>query len=500
MTSPGDDPFYNKLFYTTKAGQTAQASQTFELTEVPDGNVELTVYVGAYSNTPHHLQVSINGSQVASAKEEDGWRDIPVEITIGSNMLNVGTNTITIATTAQSDAFDVYTYDKLVIRYDSGEVQEPKTAKISLGESVNKSSILPQKGSNYVIISHPMFMGDTLNRYIGQKAGEGWNIHLVSVEDIYNAFGYGMATPQAILAYLKEAETIGATHIQLVGSASYDYHDTLGLGSISFIPSLYAKTGAMNKYTPCDSCLVANNEGIPNMAIGRWAVRTLEGLEAVVNKSLAWKDSGQSKARSALFIADKKDEAMNLDFSKQQDNLSAHFENNGAWQDITRIYFDEYAAKADNENPALPAVRDDIQKSLNDGVSVTSFSGHSTYSKWSFMGMLTESDIASISNTNQTTIALPLACYTTYADSPRITTLAHQLMAAGENGAAAIYGAATLSDFSDNRASAAKVIDYLLEGKTIGEAIQKAKADLGENYLDVIRNSNLLGDVTLRIE
>jgi len=57
-----------------------------------------------------------------------------------------------------------------------------------------------------------------------------------------------------------------------------------------------------------------------------------------------------------------------------------------------------------------------------------------------------------------------------------------------------------LSDFSDNKASAAKVIDYLLEGKTIGEAIQKAKADLGESYLDVIRNSNLLGDVTLRIE
>lgn len=62
-----------------------------------------------------------------------------------------------------------------------------------------------------------------------------------------------------------------------------------------------------------------------------------------------------------------------------------------------------------------------------------------------------------------------------------------------------IYGAAVLSNFRQNGVSAKKVSEYLFKGETIGEAARKSKRDLGVDYMDVICNFNLLGDVTLEL-
>ena len=76
---------------------------------------------------------------------------------------------------------------------------------------------------------------------------------------------------------------------------------------------------------------------------------------------------------------------------------------------------------------------------------------------------------------------MPFTCYTTYADNPVTTTLAHQLTAAGENGAVAVYGAATLSDFEDNWQAASHLVDGLLSNKPIGESIRESKRKLGKS-------------------
>ena len=78
--------------------------------------------------------------------------------------------------------------------------------------------------------------------------------------------------------------------------------------------------------------------------------------------------------------------------------------------------------------------------------------------------------------------------------------MAHQFLAESENGFVAIYGAATLSNFKQNGASAKKVTEHLLKGETIGEAVLNSKRELGVQYMDIIRNSNLLGDVTLEVK
>ena len=364
---------------------------------------------------------------------------------------------------------------------------------------MSKKSIKPKRGTNYIIISHPLFMGEILNAYVKQRESEGWNIQVVDVEDIYSAYGYGMATPDAIKSYLKFAQRKGVTHVQLVGAASYDYHDYLGLGSISFIPSIYVNTGRIVNYTPSDTLYVTDEQDIPQMAIGRWPVRTLDGLEAVVNKTLSWKSSGQSASHTALFIADKESGTLNL--AKQMDFIADKFAIGQKWSDITRVYLDNHIDQnSDNMRAAVVSARESIRESLDRGPSITSYSGHSAPSTWSYDGLLKQSEIASIQNYEKPTMALPLACYTTYADSPSVNTMAHQLLAEGENGAVAVYGATLFSSYAENGMITSKVIDYLFDGKTIGEAVLNAKKALGESYRDTILNGSLLGDVTLKLE
>lgn len=497
-TIPGKDPFYDAMFYTRGAGTPGSLTRKFTLPSVPKGELEFIVYVSAFSDEMHHLTVALNGTQVGEV-QTTGWKEIPVNLTIDNTLILEGENVITITALGEGTTIDVFIYDKAVLSYDDGIAVQTKSPIVEMSDGLRKKLIEPKKGTNYVIISHPLFMGEALDGYIAQREGEGWKIQLVDVEDIYTAYGYGMATPDAIKAYLKDVERKGVTHVQLVGAASYDYHDYLGLGSVSFIPSMYVNTASIVQYTPCDGCMTADESGIPKLAIGRWPVRTLEDLEAVINKTLAWEQSGQSRAHSALLIADPEENGIN--FSKQMDSIANQLEKTGEWNDITRVYLDNLIAEQNgNINAAVLAARKQITQSLSDGASITSFSGHSAPTMWSFNRLLKQDDIASINNINQTTIALPLACYTTYADSPSINTLAHQFLAAGENGAVAVYGAATLSQFSQNGAAITRVIDNLLAGETLGESIRKAKEDLGLGYSDIIRNSNLLGDVTLKLK
>ena len=96
-------------------------------------------------------------------------------------------------------------------------------------------------------------------------------------------------------------------------------------------------------------------------------------------------------------------------------------------------------------------------------------------------------------------MVLPLACYSTYADSPSVNTMAHQFIAAGDNGAVAMYGASLFSAYETNGLMISKLIDGLLLGKTIGKAVLDAKQSMGSDYRDAILNATLLGDVSLRL-
>jgi len=370
---------------------------------------------------------------------------------------------------------------------------------------------------DYVIIVHPSFLpvpGDSdhpLSRYLAAKRDEGWRVAVIDTESIYAAHGWNMALPEAItrfLATLDERADYG--HVLLVGGDCYDYHDHLGSGCVSFVPTRYARTGQVLYFTPSDA-LVADldGDGLSDKAIGRWPVRTVEQLAAVVDKSLAWSDpaAGMRFDASAVWAADSLDPATGS-FAAQSERMIGRLrtplagDSSAPWpaERIDRVYLDDIV----NEVPvgaALATARERLVAAINEGRTITGFAGHGSPVSWTFQNLFTPTVAGALTNAGKPTQVVTLTCYTTYFVSPGTDTLAHQLLAGGRNGAVAVHGAATLSAYGANEAMATQVLDrQLLERRTIGEAILHAGRALAEHAgapRDVAVNWTLLGDPTL---
>ena len=95
-------------------------------------------------------------------------------------------------------------------------------------------------------------------------------------------------------------------------------------------------------------------------------------------------------------------------------------------------------------------------------------------------GAVDADDFNDLYNEGKPTLIGTLTCYTSYFVSPLNDTVAHRWMngyredAAGNripgvpNGAVAIHGAATLSNYAQNEVFARNVLEYQLDGLTLG--------------------------------
>lgn len=489
-TMPLDDPFYEGFFYTVNADNTASYSSHFDLPTISQtGSATLNIYAAVTTEGSHRMSISLNDTHIkdTTASNRTPWI---ITTEIENSLLQESDNTLTFTLYGENDGMDIVAYDKLAIQSHMQEEIPAQSPEILREEKLSKKSLKVKKRTNYLIIAHPLFMNETLDEYVTHRQSEGWKIKVVSVKDIYTAYSDGMAIPEAITQYIKDATDRGVHHVQLIGASNYDYHDYLGLGSVSFIPSLYTLTNRFISYTPSDASYVMGENNLPRVAIGRWPVRTVEEFRNVIDKTLSW----QSDYQNALLIADQTDSKGNV-FTSQMNKMEEKMKVNGYLS--KSVYLDRYNETLGEEG--ITAAREDIAQNMMSGVSIISYSGHGSPTQWSPSGLLQQSDIKDIDTGSVAPLALPFSCMATYADSPMNDTMTHQL-SNSRNGAVAIYGATTYSTYANNGMMIGQVFERLTQGETLGEAIMQSKHEIGSNYSDVIKNGNLLGDVTLKIK
>ena len=352
----------------------------------------------------------------------------------------------------------------------------PRVADITSGQA------------DLVIISHPNFI-EGLEPLVAAREAQGLSVRMVNVEDIYSQFGAGIFGAQSIRDYIVTVQpTMNFRYVLLVGGDTYDYRDYQGAGSLSFLPTLYAATDESISYAPTDPLFAdVNYDNVPDLALGRFPVRTVADLDAMVNMTLAY--DAKAYGGTAVFAADFADGSVS--FSDISDGFIEQVPD--SWT-VSRAYLDD---------AGVAPARTTLLEVINDGVALTSFVGHSGPTQWTSARLFGSADASALSNAGRPSVVVQFGCWNTYFVAPSNDTLGHKLLLEGDRGAAMVIGSTTLS-YVESQTALGNVMMPLLtqKGMRVGDAMMQAKQALAATnpeMLDVILGWTILGDPTVMI-
>lgn len=348
---------------------------------------------------------------------------------------------------------------------------------------------IDQGTAQVLVVSHADFIAG-LSPWVQARQAQGFQVRVVDIADVIDRFGHGVYGVDGLRDYIRfAAAEMGTESVLLVGSDSYDYHGYLGSGAISFVPTVYAETDPQTKFAPADPLLGdLDDDGVPEIAIGRWPVRTAAQLSDVVAKTLLYDDSAQP--REAVFAADVKEDYAN--FSSDSDGMQAALP--GTWSG-DRAHIDTLGAGG---------ARSLLLSKLNLGMRLASFVGHSSSRSWTRSGLLSATDAMNLQNSGRPTAILQWGCWNTYYVNPSFDSMAHRFLLTNDRGAALVLGATTITRADSERELGEELMPRLMTpGQTVGQAIIGAKQALDARLpgrVDVQAGWALLGDPTVIIE
>ena len=74
------------------------------------------------------------------------------------------------------------------------------------------------------------------------RQAQGLRTAVVDVSDIFDEFGYGLVTPQAIKDFITYAyenwQAPAPQYVLLMGDTTYDYKDNRNLGTVNYVPGI----------------------------------------------------------------------------------------------------------------------------------------------------------------------------------------------------------------------------------------------------------------------
>ncbi|MGB8212670.1 MAG: C25 family cysteine peptidase, partial [Anaerolineales bacterium] len=357
--------------------------------------------------------------------------------------------------------------------------------------------------AQYLIIAHPDFIGSSpLGQLVQYHESQGMTVNVVNVEDLYAKYTYGIFDPQAIKQYIAyAAKNLGTKYVLLVGGDTSDYRNYTGANSISFIPSLYTSTNTEAKFVPSDPLYTdLKGDGLPDLPIGRFPVRTVAELNLMVTKTLEY--ANKNYGGTAVFAADLNDGIVS--YKSVSNGLAADLP--GTWSS-QNVNLDDFMNPDGTLN--ITAARAQLLAAMNAGPALVTYTGHSGPISWTFSNLFNYQDAQSLTNANKPFVVMQWGCWNTYSVNPQYNFLVQDfLFSTDQNnnpvGAAAVLGASTLVDSNSEQALGNLLTPLMLQpGTTIGQALQTAKSELAQTHpemLDVLLGWSLMGDPALAIQ
>jgi hypothetical protein len=391
--------------------------------------------------------------------------------------------------------------------------------------------------ADLIVIASPAALGAsstaTLNSLLAWKlANQGITSKVAMIQDVYDEFGNGLATPQAIKNFLAYAYAQWPGNkpawVLLIGDGSFDskYNDQTVPPS-NFLPTqILFKDDPAFGYYASDSILadIAGGDTIPDLIVGRIPTRTDAQTNVVLQKIYGYEQNPPAGPwrNHAIFVNDRGKE--------YNDNEAAEFRHTNdiglGWMKIpphtqrTLDYWVTYCLE-DPDLCDLEAMRLAIKKAVNgtdgfsDGAAIMQYTGHGNFNVWSddaffaqgwFDGQITHNDVNDLTNMNNGP-KLPFLivhnCLTGGFEDNLDVTMGEDWLKWSGGGAMAVFAPSGLTDsyWGDD---ATDQLWKRLFGPTKGRVLGIAVADAtnficSHNGYQACQNYVLLGDPTTRL-
>lgn len=341
-------------------------------------------------------------------------------------------------------------------------------------------------GADLAIIGYGNFLAQTASLRQLREA-QGLSVATIDIEDLFDEFSFGFRSPHAIRDFLAVASSQWQTpprFVLLVGDASIDPRDYLGMGDLDFVPVQYVPTNEIETVSD-DWYVDFDEDGRPELAIGRLPVRTAEQAAAIVSKVVTYEQSAPGDwSQRVLLVSGQSSED---DFDGASRAVRSRIPEDLTVNQIQLSQMDPGTA------------RSELLAQLEAGLLLVNFMGHGSVDIWE-NNLWETADAATLSNAPHTPYVVSMTCMNGFFHDLFGDCVAEGFLLAPQGGAVAVWASSGLTELQGQRDLDAAMMDALFAGgaKTIGEAAVAAKART--NDVEVRRTWVLFGDPATRVK
>lgn len=366
----------------------------------------------------------------------------------------------------------------------------------------------PLAAADYIAIGPRAFSGAMASFLSDRASTHGLATRYVPIEDIYDAFSFGIQDPVALRRFLRhtylEWPSPAPAYALLVGDGSYDFLSNVGTVSVNYVPPYIVdddQSVSDENYVYFGDKKVLNadthteNDIFPDMLIGRWPVKTATDIQSIVAKEKEYEsndDLGPWRSRVAIVaddeFGDRSAGSVTEDFHVKDAEEIANL-TIPPRMDLNKIYMTEYPF----DNPGCkepqaqgcrkPSVNKAILKALNDGVLVFDYIGHGNPDLLAHERVfLRGEELRELTNEKRATAVLTFSCSIGFFDDPRSEGMSEEWLRMPDVGAVAVVSATRLVTARANAALNLKVFDLLFNEDVTGIAAALYTAKLSRQY------------------
>ncbi len=385
-----------------------------------------------------------------------------LDITDSKNPVVLSATAIAPSQTGYSATFVPATADSRFVAFQAGAGSSP--ANVTSGQIAGLGS--GNNAADYLIIA-PASLSDGAAQLAAYRQQKGLRTLVANLDQVYNEFSYGVATPFAIKQLLTTARaqwSVKPQYVILLGDGTYDYRDLLqkhdNLMPPLLLPTAYGLFCSDTAYGDLD------NNGLPQIAIGRLPVKTADQLTAVINKIKAYEANTPATGATALLMSDVPDTSGNFADAIQQVNAT-----------LSGVYSNDLMTCTSQDN--VTTVRQSVQSALAGGVDLFNYIGHGAIDRFGNSGYLTSSDVSALQTGNRLPVVVAVTCVAGQFSTPGSDSLAEYLTLQNGGGAIAVIAPTGLSVNQDASRLNLRLMQLLRvnTGPGLGDMFRQAVSD-----------------------